>query len=263
MNNELQVRKLHIDTRFKTKNSKSNSNFSINISEPIRLPKDTICYVTNICLPVSWSMIQPNRNNRFYYKLNSSSLLTLIIPEGNYSVDLLAKLLKDCINVFSAGSVDASYDLDLNNLTITPLGGNTLQIPTDEDLINSGLIEPLNSINNILQNYTNSKIYSNSNKYVSNYIDLFPVRNLYLQCENICTGSNSMLCSGQSNIIANIPITARYNQLVICDKLISMDYVNVGNQTINFLKFRLINLWGEEIDLRGNHFSFSLLFNKL
>ena len=262
MTEQLAIKKIHIDTRFRTVGSKSSSNFSIQLSTPVRLPPNTVMYVSNICLPVSWYMIAAGRNNKFYYYKNNNVLSTAIIPDGNYTVDLLAAILTQSFAVSATGLFVVTYDIELNIIKITPTGSNTIRLPTDEELIAQGIILP-NSINPILQNYTNNTMYTNLNPYISNYIDLFPIRNVYLQCQNILTGSDNMLASGEGNIICAIPINAKYNQLVISDRLISMDYNTVGNQTINLLKFTLINIWGEEISLNNNHFSFSLLFTKL
>lgn len=262
MTDSLVIKKIHIDTRFKTVNSKSSSNFSIQLPSPIRLPQNTIMYVCNVCLPVSWYMIAANRNNKFYYYDNDEVLAASIIPDGNYTVDLLAAIISQCLEVSTAGAFVVTYDTDLNIIIITPTGTNKIRLPTDDELKELGYLLP-NSINSILQNYTPNTTYTNSKPYISKYIDLFPIRNVYLQCQNILTESDNMLASGEGNIICAIPINAKYNQLVISDRLISMDYNTVGNQSINLLKFRLINIWGEEIELNNNHFSFSLLFTKL
>lgn len=261
MSQELAVRKLHIDTRFKTIYSKSSSNFSIQLPSPIFLPKNCIMYVSNITLPVSWTMIS-NVRNKFYYKVNNNALSTIILPDGNYTVDQLAPLMQTKMNVLHPGLFVITFDVDLNIITIKPSSTTDLQIYTDEELIRDGILIP-NSINPILQNYKINNRYIATSPYVSNYIDLFPVRTVYLECNNILTGSDNMLCSGHGNIIAAIPINGRYNQLIFSDRLISMDYNTVSNQTISLLNFRLLNIYGEEINMNGNHFGFTMLFSIL
>ena len=62
----LEVKKIYIDTRFKTRESKSDSDFTIELSKTINIPEDTICYINDIVLPVSWTTIDERTNNLYY-----------------------------------------------------------------------------------------------------------------------------------------------------------------------------------------------------
>ena len=59
----LEVNKIYIDTRFKTEDSKSDSDFTIGLPKTVNIPDDTICYITDIVLPVRWITID-ERNNK-------------------------------------------------------------------------------------------------------------------------------------------------------------------------------------------------------
>ena len=65
----LEVKKIYIDTRFKTADSRSDSDFTIELPKTINIPEDTICYINDIVLPVSWTTID-ERNNRLYYSIS-------------------------------------------------------------------------------------------------------------------------------------------------------------------------------------------------
>ena len=62
----LEVRKIYIDTRFKTEDSRSDSDFTIELLKAISIPEDTICYINDIVLPVSWTTID-ERNHKLYF----------------------------------------------------------------------------------------------------------------------------------------------------------------------------------------------------
>ena len=61
----LDIKKVYIDTRFKTPDSKSDSDFFIELPRSLNVPEDTICCVTDIVIPVSWLTID-SRNNKLY-----------------------------------------------------------------------------------------------------------------------------------------------------------------------------------------------------
>ena len=65
----LDCKKIYIDTRFKTSDSKSDSDFTIEIPKTINLPDDTIAYINDIVLPMSWTTIDET-NNKLYYSIS-------------------------------------------------------------------------------------------------------------------------------------------------------------------------------------------------
>ena len=44
------VRKVYVDSRFRTKDSVSNSDFKVELKEAIDLPENTVCYVDDISI---------------------------------------------------------------------------------------------------------------------------------------------------------------------------------------------------------------------
>ena len=54
-----------MDSRFKTSDSKSDSDFTLELPRPINIPDDTTQYINDIGLPVAWSTID-ERNNKSY-----------------------------------------------------------------------------------------------------------------------------------------------------------------------------------------------------
>ena len=53
----LEVNQIYIDTRFKTPESQSDSDFIIELLKTINIPEDTIAYINGIVLPVTWTTI--------------------------------------------------------------------------------------------------------------------------------------------------------------------------------------------------------------
>ena len=61
----LDVNKIYIDTRFKAEDSKSDSDFIIELLKTINIPDDTIAYINDIVLPVSWTTINESNNTLY------------------------------------------------------------------------------------------------------------------------------------------------------------------------------------------------------
>ena len=127
----------------------------------------------------------------------------------------------------------------------------TWTIPSDNTLLNLyGLSLPLNSINSVLRNYSDI-VYTKTNPFFCDYIDLFPIRNLYLHSSNL-GNHNTISVSGESNIIKQITVNASYNQLIVDNQVLGSDYLDCCGQSINLLNFRLCDAFGQIIDLNGN-----------
>ena len=61
----LDIKKVYVDARFKTPDSKSDSDFFIELPRSLNVPNDCICYITDVVIPVSWSTVDA-RNNKLY-----------------------------------------------------------------------------------------------------------------------------------------------------------------------------------------------------
>ena len=62
----LKYRKVYIDTRYKTEDSKSNSDFYFELDQPLVCPQGTVFYMSSISIPHSWTTIEPSLNSRLY-----------------------------------------------------------------------------------------------------------------------------------------------------------------------------------------------------
>ena len=60
----LPIKKLYIDSRFKSPDSVSDSDFYIDLPETLLMPEGTGFYLDDISIPVTWYPITENRNNK-------------------------------------------------------------------------------------------------------------------------------------------------------------------------------------------------------
>jgi len=60
----LPIKKIYVDTRHKTSDRISTSDFSIVLPETINLPEGAVCYVDDVCIPYTWYTITDNFNDQ-------------------------------------------------------------------------------------------------------------------------------------------------------------------------------------------------------
>ena len=255
----LPIKKIYIDSRFKSSDSTSDSNFKVDLPVPITLPDNTVCYIDDISIPVSWYTIQSGINNEFYFRLDDTIYFALI-PDGNYSLttlnDTLVKEMNKNQNSFTAVPNVLNNTIGIKTSSTFPFA-----ILTDAQIRLITNQQEIRSINSILNN-TIQKSNTINSPYVSGYINLLPLRNVYLNSSNL--GSfNSLNISGSRNTIKKIPINANFNEMIFYQAIIGIDYVDVSKQTLSRLEFSLTDVYGRVINLNGNHFSFSLIFARL
>ena len=271
----LPIKKIYIDSRFMSSDSKSSSDFKIDLPQNIDLPEDTVFYMDDICIPNSWYTIDEERNNKFYFKIGST-VYVKTIPPGNYSTttfnSVLVALMNSVQNTYSENvsipsntvgittSITPSTNQQIvNGVTITY--ATTFEILTDNQIGLLGYPKPYQSINNYLNNNV-AKINNSSSPYVSEYVNLNPIRNLYITSGNL--GSyNTMSVSGERGVIKKVPVRSNFNEMIYDDAVLGIDYLDCSKQSLSRLEFQLKDVYGNIINLHGHHWSCSLIFTKM
>ena len=52
------MKKAYVDSRFRTRASNPDSDFKVELKEPLDLPDNTACYVDDISIPHTWRTIE-------------------------------------------------------------------------------------------------------------------------------------------------------------------------------------------------------------
>jgi len=203
--------------------------------------------------------------NYLYVRVNGV-MRTLEIAEGVNNIESLRDAIVDELNVHCGDIFRARAEPDrkTNEIEISSVTTVVYEILTDAQLTSLKIVnaikksEPFNSINNVLRNFTQKENYKDTD-YVSGYIDLNPIRNLYLSSSNF-GNFNTTSITGDSSIIKKIPVNANYNELSFNNVVLGSDYIDCSRQTLRQLSFRLQDVFGNPINLNGNHWSFSILF---
>ena len=109
------IKKAYVDSRFRTRDSNSDSVFKFELKEALDLFGNTVCYIDDISIPHTWRTIE-SHNNGFYiisktmYLSGGGTDITeeynynphiLILPEGNYTGPQMAAAIQELLNGFA------------------------------------------------------------------------------------------------------------------------------------------------------------------
>ena len=94
------LKKIYIDSRDRTVDSKSASNFKIELPNTVQMPENTVFFVTDVCIPHVWKTIEGGFNDKLCLFTHTPSgplpaqlaiandqFTVITIPEGNYTLD--------------------------------------------------------------------------------------------------------------------------------------------------------------------------------
>ena len=62
----LPLKKIYIDSRDRTVDSKSASNFKIEVPNAVQMPDSTVSFVAHVSMPHVWKTIEEDFNDRLY-----------------------------------------------------------------------------------------------------------------------------------------------------------------------------------------------------
>ena len=267
----LPIKKVYIDSRFRTADSASNSDFKFELSQSIQLPANCVCYVDDIQIPHSWYSIE-DFNNKMYFRHLVSAVQTdkiLSITIQNHTGTTLATSIKSQLDVaYGSGVYDVTYNDRKGTLTVsTGQANTTFMIITDKDLAsnvwatwNGPAYNNANpqSMNGVLRNEGDS--LSDAASYESGFLDLLNIHNLYIYSPNI--GSFSTLGPrGECNIIKKVPVSSSYGYAIFDNVVAPHDSIDVSRQLLKTLEFRLSSASGDLVPLHGSNWSCSLIFS--
>ena len=279
----LPLKKIYVDTRYRTTDSVSTSNFRIELPYSVELPDNSTFQLTDICIEHSWLTVETGINDQLYFAIAPGTSPATVsgyvmrLPSQNYTGTTLASKIQTLLQTQSY-DFQASYDANTNTITIT---SSTLsfKLLTDDDMGYQDIstwvggitvdYTNLRSANDLLRNYRGrSKTYglqagsNNVYSYTSGFLDLQPIRNIFISSPNL--GSFTTLGSrGEAGIICKVPVNADFGYMVICNIIAAHDFLNCSKQSLRTIEFNLRDVKGNYIPLHGGHCSFSIVFSAI
>ena len=83
----LPVKKLYIDSKARTSDSRSTSDFSLDLVESLTMPEGAVFQVCDVLIPHSWYLIDDSNRNLYFFELDGlvgSGSFTIALNIGNY-----------------------------------------------------------------------------------------------------------------------------------------------------------------------------------
>ena len=262
----LPINKIYIDSRHKTASSVSDSDFEIQLKEPINLPDNCVCVVSDIILKNTLTTIEKFNENMFVRVNNVDKVIKL--DNRNYDVkDLGAHITAKLNRAFRTDSNPTLFNFveDVFNtvVLISPIETNTLRIFTDEELKTNNINWAgewydkvnLKSINSVLANYGRSMASSANTPYVSGRISLQPLEYVLLSSFGLGYTSYGSR-EGERHIIKKISLMP-YGEITTMPFFDVSDCIPVHKISLTRLKFMITDPYGNTVDLHGGNISFS------
>ena len=189
------IKKVYIDSRYKTSDSISNGGFKFKIKEALDLPDNTVCYTDDISIPHTWYTIE-NYNNQLYIETTNNSITNgtiITLPNGNYTASSLAtKLTLSLQTRFPEIGFSCSYNNNVGTIKITNSSNSQFRILTDGTTVilqsidwygdgGDHLYSPdINNSRYINEVFKNSVQSPSETSYESGFIELLNVHNTYI-----------------------------------------------------------------------------------
>ena len=129
----LPLKKIYIDSRHSTKDSKSSSNDRKNLLVNISLPPNAAFYILDITIPVSWCTFEAGRNYFRYFRIiarqNPNRFLLNALSVTETLTPLLFAVLSAMIRMLTTQSILLVPHANLvNNTIFTANNEDTFQI---------------------------------------------------------------------------------------------------------------------------------------
>lgn len=275
MERELDIKKVYIDTRFKTGDSKSNSDFFIDLPRQFNVPDNTVAYIDDIVIPVCWRTVDA-RNSSIYFSVSYDFQvwdLIASITHNNYDGFSFAAELQRAMRDAASGlslTISVVYDYNSNVLTIwfsddrpSKPDVMTLRLYSD-DAIKSGehggVARAYPQSANALISLNKNFIITDVAQYVC-YLDLHTTRNLYL-ISSALAAYDTVSNFGNDTIIKKIPVRGNFNDIIFDNASEGFDFLSVSRRTLRHIDFRLVDSYFNTVDMQNTHWSFSIVFQR-
>jgi hypothetical protein len=181
----------------------------------------------------------------------------------NSNGDTFAIQIQTKLNTKVANTFTVTFNTQLNNIKIAVNNGTTFQVLTNKDLKSRFGTTDAKSTDDILQNFDySSPTYNQDNPFVSGFLDLLSIRNLYLSSPNLSSFS-TYEANGEANIIKKVPVSSDFGYLIIESFTSTHDWLDCGGLTLNCIEFQLRDVKGNFVPLHDSNVSFSIVFSSV
>ena len=187
----LPIKKIYVDSKFKSNDSISNSNFKITLPQSLTFGPNSVFFIDEIAIPHSWYTIE-DFNCRLYLSMfvsaNGRDQHIIELSKQVYNGSTLAtEILSKLVAIGYPSTV--TYNASKQTIIIS-VDDYDFKILTDVELQEvtwTGTVYDKNylqSANGVIKNIDRTSIIHNAGNPFVSYIDLQPIRNVYIKSPN-------------------------------------------------------------------------------
>ena len=233
MAGSLSIRKIYVDSRFKTADSYSDPQFEFQLKESVQLPDKCVCFVDDVVIPHSWYNVEEN-NKCLYVRrfqngtasLNTDRVIALEVQ--NHTFDSLKNALQSSLDAaFGSGVFTVTKNDRSGIITIAIETQSEVKVFTDAELQGS--------------NDWSGASYDSSNLMSANEVlgvltpqqgtSVKTSHNIYLSSPTLSSYS-TLGPRGENNIIKKVPVTSDYGSMIFDSVVASHDWTDVSNRLL-------------------------------
>jgi hypothetical protein len=278
MSNKLVYKKIFIDSNYRTVQSRSSADFSIELNENIEAPEGTKCWITDVSIPAVWKTTEVGYEYLYVMVFDGDTLIKNFrhyLGNTIYFAEQLCFYMAEGMNNnttdLSAGGIFVyAYNSATRIVEFKIKDGLTYTIknPTDAELQNcaGGVWDTghsnydtrnIVSINYLLSNFVPTNPIAT---WTSSYLNLVPFRAVYISSSSLLDYHYSAPNSYSSSIVRKVLVDEQLGG-IITDKgaPLNEDYLDIGNKNRKRLDFRITDEKGTTMNLYGIPVQFALV----
>jgi len=213
----LPIKKIYIDSKFKTSDSTNNAKFKIELPSSLTLPNNTVFYIDDVCIPHSWYTIEAGINDKLFMRFanfpdleNFTDHIITLESKSYTGPDLVTEIQVKLNSLYSSIFVVA-YNAAKHTLSIsTSSSAKVFKLLTYNDITSranntwngsSYDVRNSNDMTDILKlTEGNAGWHDNTAPFISGSLDLQPIRNIYIPSPSL-GNFNTLGARGESTII--------------------------------------------------------------
>ena len=282
MSNKLVYKKVLVDSAFRLPQSRSSSDFIIELDENFEVPDGTRMHITEISIPATFKTTEVGFFEYLYVMVYDNSdvfVKNFRIYLGNkiyfaeqLAFDIHAGLNSNTNDLNTGGIFNYAYSSATRTVEFSIKDGLNykVKIPTDVELSNyvGGVwnttqanydsSKPL-SINYLLSNYVESAPLTT---WTSSYLNLVPFRAVYINSPELADHHLMSPSTYSSSIIRKVVVNSQLGGIINdISAPLSEDYIAVGGKNLKRMTFRITDDKSNTLNLYNIPCQFSLIFS--
>ena len=282
MSKKLVYKKVFVDSNYRLSQSRSSSDFVVELNENIEIPEGTRMHITDISIPAAWKTTEVGFYEYMYvmiYDNTDTFVKNFRIYLGNkiyfaeqLAFDIHAGLNTNTEDLNSGGIFNYAYASATRTVEFSIKDGLNykVKIPTNDELAtyvnntwdtntsNYNSNNPV-SINYLLSNYVPSNPLT---VWTSSYLNLVPFRYIFIASATLSDYRYSAPNNYSSSIIKKVLVNQQLGGVINdAGSSLSEDYIDIGNKNLKRIEFKITDERGTPLNLYGISVQFALLFS--